>query len=209
VTDALRVAVVNDFDVIVRGVAAMLGPYRDRVLVVELDVRNNPEHRVDIALFDTYGQARGGLDRMRSLATDPHVGAVAAYTWALPPGHVDAALAAGARGVLSKSISAEVLVRTLVAIDAGETVVSPVFRRPRGCSWPGNDFGLTVRESEVATFLAEGLSNHAIADVLCISEHTVKSHLKSIFQKTGVVSRTQAVARISENPDFERSRRAG
>jgi two-component system, NarL family, response regulator LiaR len=209
VTHVPRVAVVNDFDVIVRGVASMLAPFRDHVLVVELDVGSNPGYRVDIALFDTYGHARGGVDRVRSLATDPRVGAVVAYTWGLAPGQLDAVLAAGARGVLSKSISAEVLVDTLMAINDGEVVVSPAFRRPSGCSWPGHDFGLTVRESEVAAFLAEGLSNHAIADALCISEHTVKSHLKSIFQKTDVASRTQAVARIAEDPDFRRIRQAG
>jgi DNA-binding NarL/FixJ family response regulator len=209
VTRALRVALVNDFELIVRGLAEMLGPFRDRVLVVELDLDSNPESRVDIALFDTYGHARGGVDRVRSLALDRKVGAVAVYASALPPGQVDAVLVAGARGVLSKSTSAEALVETLEKIDAGEIVVSPVFRPARECSWPGHDFGLTVRESEVAAFLADGLSNHAMADALYISEHTVKSHLKVIFQKTGVASRTQAVARLAEDVEFRRVRRAG
>jgi DNA-binding NarL/FixJ family response regulator len=209
VTPVLRVAVVNDFDVIVRGVAGMLDPFRDRVHVVELDVGSNPEYSVHIALFDTYGHPRGGVDRVRSLTTDRRVKAVVAYAWALAPGQLEAVLDAGARGVLSKSMSARDLVDALVAIAAGEIVVSSVFRRQRGCSWPGHDFGLTLRESEVAAFLAEGCSNHAIAEALYISEHTVKSHLKSIFQKTGVASRTQAVARIAEDPEFRRVPRAG
>ena len=199
----------NDFELIVRGLGDMLGPFRDRVLVVELDVGSNPEYRVDIALFDTYGHARGGVDRVRSLATDPRVGAVVVYAWALSPGQVDAVLAAGARGVLSKSTPAEGLADTLAAIDGGEIVVSRVFSPPRERSWPGHDFALTVRESEIAAFLAEGLSNHAIADAVCISEHTVKSHLKAIFQKTGAASRTQVIARLAEDPDFRRMRRAG
>jgi DNA-binding NarL/FixJ family response regulator len=205
----LRVAVVNDFELIVRGVAGMLSPFHDRVRVVELVVGNNPKHRVDIALFDTYGHPRGGVDRVRSLASDPRVGTVVAYTWSLPPGQLDAVLAAGARGVLSKSTPAQALVDILVAIDAGEILVSPAFRRRHECGWPGHDFGLTARESEVAAFVAEGLSNHAIADALCISEHTVKSHLKAIFQKAGVVSRTQVIARIAQDVDFRRIRRAG
>jgi DNA-binding NarL/FixJ family response regulator len=209
VTQVLRVALVNDFELIVRGLAEVLGPFRDRLLVVELDVGSNPEYRVDIALFDTYGHARGGVDRVRSLATDPRVGAVVVYAWVLPPGQLDAVLAAGARGVLSKSTPAEALADTLAAIDGGEIVVSRVFSRPREHSWPGHDFALTARESEVAAFLAEGLSNHAMADALFISEHTVKSHLKAIFQKTGAASRTQVIARIAEDPDFRRMRRAG
>ena len=204
VTQVLRVALVNDFELILRGLEALLGPFRDRVVVVELDVGGNPEYRVDVALFDTYGHARGGVERVRSLATDPRIGAVVAYTWSLTPERLAAVLAAGARGVLSKSIAAEELVDALVAIDRGEIVVSPVIRRPRGFSWPGHDFGFTERESEVAAFLAAGVSNQEIADALFISVHTVKSHLKSIFQKTGAVSRTQAVARIAEDDDFRR-----
>jgi DNA-binding NarL/FixJ family response regulator len=209
VTQVLRVALVNDFELILRGLEAMLGPFRDRVLVVELDVGNNPECRVDIALFDTYGHARGGVDRVRSLAMNPRIGAVVAYTWSLAPERLDAVLAAGARGVLSKSTTAEGLVDALVAIDGGEIVVSPMTRRARGFSWPGHDFGLTERESEVAAFLAAGASNQEIADALFISVHTVKSHLKGIFQKTGAASRTQAVARIAEDVEFRRISRSG
>jgi NarL family two-component system response regulator LiaR len=209
VTQVLRVALVNDFELILRGLEAMLGAFPDRVLVVELDVGGNPEYRVDLALFDTYGHARGGVDRVRALAMDPGIGAVVAYTWSLAPERVDAVLTAGARGVLSKSTPAEELLDALAAIDRGEIVVSPVIRRPRGFSWPGHDFGLTERESEVAAFLAAGLSNQDIADALFISVHTVKSHLKAIFHKTGVVSRTQAVARIGDDIEFRRIRQAG
>ena len=59
VTQVLRVALVNDFELILRGLEAVLGPFGDRVSVVELDVGGSPERRVDIALFDTYGHARG------------------------------------------------------------------------------------------------------------------------------------------------------
>ena len=208
-TQVLRIAVVNDFELIVQRLGAMLAPFGDRVVVIELDVGRNPEHHVDIVLFDTYGHARGGVDRIRSLATDPHVGSVVAYTWALPSGQLDAVLAAGACGVLSKSIPAEALVDTFATVDGGEIVVSRFFRRPSERSWPGTDLALTARESEVAAFLGERLSNHAIADALGISEHTVKTHLKSIFQKTGAASRAQVIARIADDPDFRRVRPPG
>src|SRR5258706_340003 len=63
---------------------------------------------------------------------------------------------------------------------------------------------LTERESEVVTFLASGMSNRDIADAMILSENTVKTHLKSIFQKIGVSSRAQAVARIVTDPAFQR-----
>jgi len=205
----IRIALVNDFELVLRGLEAVLEPFADRLDVVELDVRTNPDCQVDVALFDTYGQPRGGVDRVRSLATDRRVGAVAVYVWQLPVEQVDALLAAGARGVLAKSTSADELADALLAISQGETVISPTFRSLGEPIWPGHDFGLTVRESEVAAFLAQGMSNHEMADALCISEHTVKSHLKSIFQKTDVTSRGHAVARITADAGFRRIERVG
>jgi len=203
-TKLKRVALVNDYELVLRGLAAMLDPFRDRLRVVELDVGTSPEHSVDVALFDTYGHPRNGIDRVRLLANDERVGGVVVYTWAITNEQCEAAIAAGARGVIAKSEPAESLVHSLLKIDEGEVVVSPVFRRPHGYTWPGHDLGLTARESEVAAFLAEGLSNREMADALAISEHTVKSHLKAIFQKTGVASRAQAVARIAGDPRFRR-----
>ena len=204
-----KVALVNDFDLVLRGLAGMLDPFRDRLRVVELDVNSGPRHRVDIALFDTYGHPRNGIDRVRLLAADRRVGSVVVYTWAITNEQVDAVIEAGARGVIAKSETAEALAHALVAVDGGEVVVSAVFHRPRGYTWPGHDLGLTARESEVAAFLSEGLSNREMADALSISEHTVKSHLKAIFMKTGVASRAQAVARIAGDPRFRRVRSAG
>jgi DNA-binding NarL/FixJ family response regulator len=207
VSAAKQVAIVNDFELVVRGVAAMLEPF-EHVRVVELDIGTNPRGRVDIALFDTYGHAHQGLDRVRSLAADPGIGVVVVYTWSITPEQIDAALAAGARGVLSKSVPAAELAGALVAIERGELVVSAAFDRPDVAGWPGHELGLTARESEVAALLAKGLSNREIADGLCISEHTVKSHLKAIFQKAGVSSRAQAVAQIANDAEFRRLRRS-
>ena len=200
----IHVALVNDFELVLRGIQTMLAPFADRLVVSELDVLCAPDHRVDVALFDTYGSLAGGADRVRSLVTDPHVGAVAIYTWRLPPVHLDALRAAGARGMLAKGMPGEALAHALLAIHAGETVVSPVFRRPSDQAWPGNDFGFTVREGEVGAFLAQGCSNREIAESLFISEHTVKTHLKAIFRKTGVVSRAAAAVRIAEDASFRR-----
>jgi DNA-binding NarL/FixJ family response regulator len=199
-----QVALVNDYELVLRGLAEMLDPFRDRLRVVELDVEQNPERPVDLALFDAYGHPRNGLDRVRELANDPRVGALVLYTWSITTEQIDAAVAAGARGVIAKSETAEALAHALIAIDSGEVVISQVFHRPRGYTWPGQDLGLTARESEVAAFLAQGLSNREMAEALSISEHTVKSHLKAIFQKTGVASRGQAVARISDDLRFRR-----
>ena len=202
----LRIALVNDYEIVLRGLEAMLMPYRDRIEVVELDVLTNPQQFVDVALFDTYGHPRLGLDRIASLANDPHVGSVAVYTWSFTAERFDAARSAGARGLLAKSMPAEALVDAIEQIADDREFVSAHFGRSVRQPWPGHDLGLTLRESEVALFLAQGLRNRDIASALWVSENTVKTHLKSIFQKTAVTSRAEAIVRISRDASFSPKR---
>jgi DNA-binding NarL/FixJ family response regulator len=139
--------VVNDYEVIVSGVAAMLAPYGDRVVVVELDVARNPQTPVDVALFDTYGQSGLGLERVRSLAEAGSVGAIAVYTWSLTAGARQAALRAGARGLIAKTVPAEELVSALEMVARGEVVETGRFGRGQRGVWPGSQWGLSARES--------------------------------------------------------------
>jgi len=74
----------------------------------------------------------------------------------------------------------------------------------QGAAWPGSALGLTRRESEIVACLITGKSNRDIAESLTLSENTVKTHLKSIFQKLNVRSRTQAMALIHGDPSFRR-----
>jgi two-component system, NarL family, response regulator LiaR len=201
-----RVALVNDYEIVLRGLEAMLRPFHDRIEVIELDVERNPDQAVDVALFDTYGHPRLGLDRVAALSHDPHVGAVAVYTWSFTPERFDAARAAGAGGVLAKSMPAEALVDAIQQIASKEEFVSAHFGRSVRQPWPGYDLGLTLRESEVALFLSKGLRNRDIASALWVSENTVKTHLKSIFQKTSVTSRAEAIVHISRDTSFSPTR---
>jgi NarL family two-component system response regulator LiaR len=203
----IRLALVNDYEIILRGVELMLRPFRDTVEVVELDLARNPDQYVDVALFDPYGHSHLGLDRIRDLADDPHVGAVILYSWSFAADRVDAARAAGARGVLAKSLTAEDLVDAIRLVVDDQEVVSASFGRAVRQPWPGHDFGLTLRESEVAAFLAQGLRNRDIAAALWVSENTVKTHLKSIFQKMAVRSRAEAIVRISRDGSFDPTKR--
>lgn len=200
----ITVAVVNDYELVVQGVASMLRSYRDRIEIVELDVCENPHRHVDVALFDAYGHGQLGVDRVASLARDEHVGAVVVYAGQSTSEQRDTALAAGARGLLSKSMGADALAEALLAIADGHQVVSEEFGDAEEPQWPGHEFGLTSRESEVAALLAQGMSNKELAAALWISENTVKTHLKGIFQKTTATSRTQAIVRIAGDAQFAR-----
>jgi DNA-binding NarL/FixJ family response regulator len=202
-----RVALVNDYEIILRGIESMLRPFRAIVEVVELDIERNPDQFVDVALFDPYGHPYLGLDRIRDLADDPHVGAVVLYSWSFAADRVDAARAAGARGVLAKSVTADELVDAIRLIADDQEVVSTSFGRAVRQPWPGYDLGLTLRESEVAAFLAQGMRNRDIAAALWVSENTVKTHLKSIFVKMSVRSRAEAIVHISRDGSFDPTKR--
>jgi two-component system, NarL family, response regulator LiaR len=198
----LQVAIVNDYELVVAGITAMLTPHRSRVGVVELDVDQDPAHAVDVALFDTYGQPGLGLHRVRSLAANERVGAVAVYTWSLTETSRAAAYNAGARGLIAKTLSAEELVGCLEAVAQGQVVETGGFRGGIKAHWPGSSWGLSARESEVLALAASGLSNRAIAEALFVSENTVRTHLKAVFRKLGVTSRSQAAARALTDESF-------
>jgi DNA-binding NarL/FixJ family response regulator len=204
----ITVALVNDYELVLRGLVAMLAPYRSLLSVIELAIDTEPESAVDVALFDSYGHVQLGLDRVTALAATPHVASVAVYTSFATSTQRDMALEAGARGVLSKALSAEELADALVAIARGEEVISDDFSQGPRTGWPGSELGLTARESEVAALLMQGMSNKDIAQALWISQNTVKSHLKAIFDKTDARSRSQAIMRIVENETFIRRRPA-
>jgi len=198
----LRVAIVNDYEVIVAGIMAMLAPRRYRVNVVELDVQQDPEDTVDVALFDSYGQAGLGLHRIRSLVADNRVGAVAVYTWSLTKASREAALKAGARGLIAKALPADQLATSLKAVASGQVVETRGFRGEAQGQWPGSKWSLTPRESETLALVATGMPNRAIAEALFVSENTVRTHLKAVFRKLGVTNRSQAVGRALADESF-------
>jgi len=105
-----------------------------------------------------------------------------------------AAIAAGAKGFISKQMSGAAMVSALQLILAGETFVPSLVLAPgMEIIPPPVTDGFTPREHEVLTLLKDGLSNKAIANRLNVSEFTVKTHLGKAFRKLGVHTRTQAL----------------
>jgi DNA-binding NarL/FixJ family response regulator len=108
------------------------------------------------------------------------------------------ALRGGARGVLLRGAPADTLAGALVAAALGLAVLEPALaeswlRPPEGV--PAE--GLTARETEVLSLLAEGLPNKGIAARLGISEHTAKFHVNAILSKLGAESRAAAIVRAA------------
>lgn len=191
----IRLAIINDYEVVVRGLAEMLRAASDEIEVVELDLRMPVEQQVDIALYDTFAQGQGDSPKVEELVATPQVGKVAVYAWDLDARLVRAVLAKGVAAYLSKTLPADELVAALRAVHAGETVVSPppVSSPAVQGDWPGREEGLTAREAEVVALITQGYSNSDIAAMASLSINSVKSYIRSSYRKMGVTSRTNAV----------------
>lgn len=182
----IRVALVNDYDIIVEGLRAMLEPFAERVRVVELVAGDTPDGVCDIALFDTFAGRRHALGRVREMLADRDVGKVVLYTWDAPAAFLDDATAARVDGVILKSDTGVRLVEALEGVHRGD---------PVGIDQTSGDDAPTVlseREREVLALLAQGASNREIAAELYLSIDTVKTHVRNLFTKLDVSNRTRA-----------------
>lgn len=205
----LRVVVVDDHEMVIAGLKAMLGPFQSRIRVV--GSANSADEAMDVVtslrpelvLCDVRMQGDSGLDLCRRLLEripDQRVVLLSVYD---DEQYLFQALRAGAAGYLLKRIGGEELVRQLELAATGTTVVDATMagraaasaaRLERDEFWPGAHLGLTHRESEVLALLVGGRSNRAIAAQLVIGDETVKSHVRSLLRKLGVADRTAAVA---------------
>jgi DNA-binding NarL/FixJ family response regulator len=192
----ITTALVNDYDIVVMGLAHILEPYQDRVVIAELDTNQPVSDLVDVVLYDTFAQPESDHDQISVLIANPRARRVAVYTWNFHPDLIQSACQQGVHGYLSKALPARQLVAALEAIHAGEVVISEPPVRARsigGLNWPGRSEGLSDRESEILALITQGKSNAEVAKLTYLSPNTVKSYIRTIYRKINVTSRTQAV----------------
>jgi DNA-binding NarL/FixJ family response regulator len=192
----ITVALVDDYDVVVIGVANILERYRDRVVIAEIDTNEPVSDPVDIVLYDSFAQPESDRNEISVLVKNPRARRVVVYTWNFHPELIRSAREQGVHGYLSKALPARDLVAALEAVHAGEVVVSDPPRRARsasGLNWPGRGEGLTDRESEILALITQGKNNAEVAALTYLSPNTVKSYVRAIYRKINVSSRTQAV----------------
>ena len=197
----IRVALANDYEVVVLGLAQMLAPYPDRIEIVEMVAGEPVTEPVDITLYDSFAQPQVDADDIEQLVGRTGIGRVVVFTWNVQPALVDIARRKGVSGYLPKSMTAEELVDALERVHAGEVVMPIQLNRPDDVAeqggaagrWPGQAEGLTVRESEVVALITMGLSNKEIASRAYLSINSVKSYIRAAYRKMGVTTRSQAV----------------
>jgi DNA-binding NarL/FixJ family response regulator len=209
----IKVAILNDYDVVIAGLAAMLRPYRAEIAVMDVSTgRPTRRHPIDVVLYDSYGRPGLDMKRIAETADQANVGKVAVFTFDFHQRLVDDALAAGVTGYLWKGLPSGELVTALQQVAAGDLVVSEP--RPHThpldspeLSWPLRHRGLTVRESEAMALLVLGQRNREIAESMYVSVDTVKTHLRNAYRKLQVRNRAEAVATALEDADFSRRSR--
>ena len=191
--DPLRLAIVDDYAVVIAGVASFLAA--ERIEVVETGASQPVISDVDIVLYDTFAQVQGtGID-LEDFVRDSGA-KVVIYSWNLQPKLIEQAIAGGARGYLSKVLTGPEIVAALERVMRGEIVILPGDSETSvdgAGDWPGRSAGLTPREAEILALITQGLSNEEIAKRAFLSINSVKTYIRTAYRKINVASRSQAV----------------
>jgi DNA-binding NarL/FixJ family response regulator len=208
----IRVAVIDDDGLIRDGLGAILETHDDLQFVGsapdgEAGVALCASEHPDVVLMDVRMPVLDGVEATaRVKEQTPEVKVIVLTTFD-DADYIQGAMAAGAEGYLLKSSPAEAIVESVRAVFRGTTVLQTQIaqrlsssigsRRPSG---PATDpdgtsaisrLGLSVRETEILTLIAEGLSNKEIAGRLHLSDGTVRNYVSEMLVKLGVRDRTQ------------------
>ncbi len=199
--DLIRVLIVDDHQVVRKGLRGYLETYPDIQVVAEAEngvqaVALTREHVPDVILMDLLMPEMGGVEAIEQImvfSPATHIIVLTSYT---EDEYLFSAMRAGARGYLLKDVEPEDLVNAIRAAMRGQTTMHPsvAVRLVQGIDHPDDDSlaDLTERELDVLRLVARGKSNKEIAEELVIAEGTVKSHVSNILSKLHLTHRTQA-----------------
>ena len=194
--NAHGVLVVDDHTLVRTGVVNIISHEADLRVVAEASngaeaVTAFAKHHPDVVLLDLRMPVMEGVEAVRQIRElDPNARVIVLTTYDTDE-DITRALKAGAKAFVLKDISADQLIACIHDVLAGKTYLAPsaAAKLAEGVA----RVQVTPRELSTLRLMADGKTNKEIANVLGISERTVKSHLGHLFEKLGVTSRTEAV----------------
>ena len=194
---AIRVLLADDHTVVRDGLSVIIDQEVGLEVVAQAATGRQAvelwhEHRPDITLMDLQMPLLNGVDAIREIRTAHPEARIIILTTFDGDEDIYRALRAGAKSYLLKDVRREELFHCIREVHAGKYFLPPDVAAKLASRQPVAE--LTSRELEVLRLLAEGKSNKAVGTQLSIAEVTVKSHVRAVFTKLNVLSRTEAIA---------------
>jgi DNA-binding NarL/FixJ family response regulator len=188
---------VDDHPLFREGIATVVNSHRDMLMVSLASsgteaIQRYREHRPDVTLMDLRLPDLSGIDALIAIRAEFPEARVIMLTTFEGDVEIQRALEAGARGYLLKNMPPSELADVIRQVHAGKKRVPPDVAAHIAEHMSDED--LTAREIEVLRHVAGGNRNRDIAEILFISEETVKVHIRHVMDKLGAKDRTQAIA---------------
>lgn len=213
--DPIRVFLMDDHEIVRRGLADLIGLERDMVVVGEAgsttDALNRiPAARPDVAVLDVRLPDGSGVEVCREIRSSmPSVSCLMLTSYADDEALFDAIMA-GASGYVLKEIRGNDLLDAIRQVASGRSLLDPLAtqrvldRLRNGDRHDARLDVLSEQERRILELIGEGLTNRQIGEQLHLAEKTVKNYVSSLLAKLGMERRTQAaayVARITAERD--------